>query len=433
MAWSNANDRLLKERARRVIPNGMYGHESTARLPEVYPQFFRRSEGAYLWDTDNNKYIDFMCAFGPNLFGYRHKEIERAAAAQRERGDSMTGPSEIMVDLAETLVDLVTHAQWCIFGKNGTDATTLAATIARAHTKRRKILVATGSYHGAAPWCTPSPNGVTAEDKANLIGHDYNNVESLVAAARVASHDLAAILVTPFRHEVFREQFLADARYAVTAREICDVSGALLIVDDVRAGFRIARDCSWATLGVQPDLSCWGKCLANGYPLSAVLGNDLTRDAAGCVFTTGSFWFQAVPMAAAIRTLQLIRDTNYLENLVSAGTLLREGLDKQATRYGFELSQTGPVQMPQILFADDPDFRLGYAWASECLQRGVYFHPYHNMFLSTAHTEAVITEALCISEEAFAALRQRRAHLASPAQLAGLPLPPRTRSSNRAA
>src|SRR4051812_36497339 len=157
MAWTNVRNKALQERARAVIPNGMYGHESVGLLPPEFPQFYKRAKGARLWDADDNEYVDFMCAFGPNLLGYGFEPVEAAAAAQQAMGDSMTGPSEIMVDLAETMVGMVSHAEWAIFCKNGTDATSIAIVTARAQTGRRKILYATGAYHGAAAWCTPRP------------------------------------------------------------------------------------------------------------------------------------------------------------------------------------------------------------------------------------------------------------------------------------
>ena len=159
MPWTNQRNKQLIERARRVIPGGMYGHQSTAILPDVYPQFFTRAEGARLWDADGNEYIDYMCAFGPNLLGYRHPAVEAAVSAQQRLGDTMNGPSEIMVELAEKFVSMVSHADWVIFCKNGTDATTMAMMTARSHTKKRKILVAHKAYHGSAPWCNPVTNG----------------------------------------------------------------------------------------------------------------------------------------------------------------------------------------------------------------------------------------------------------------------------------
>ena len=232
--------------------------------------------------------------------------------------------------------------------------------------------------------------------------------------------DVAAVFAMPFRHEVFSDQSLPDPVYAHAARRLCDETGALLVVDDVRAGFRLARDCSWAPLGVAPDLSCWGKAFANGHPISAVLGSEAIRQAATEIFVTGSFWFAALPMAAAVATLARIRDSDYLERLTGAGQRLRDGLDARAADHGFALRQTGPAQMPQILFEDDPDHRLGYAWAAEALRHGAYFHPYHNMFLSAAHTDADIDQALGAADRSFAWLRGQRGRLPEVAQLAPL-------------
>ena len=208
MALANSKDLELRERALKVIPGGMYGHQSTILLPEGYPQFFSRAEGARLWDADGNSYIDYMCAYGPNLFGYCHAEIDDAAIAQTRRGDVMTGPSPLIVELAEKFVGMVGHADWAIFCKNGTDATTMALTIARAHTGKRKVLTAKGAYHGAAPWCTPRPAGIIAEDRAHQIHFIYNDIASLESAVKQAGDDLAAIFAAPFKHDAFQDQQL---------------------------------------------------------------------------------------------------------------------------------------------------------------------------------------------------------------------------------
>lgn len=404
---SGSADKQLKERAARVIPSGMYGHESTRLLPASFPQFFSRAEGAYIWDADGKRYLDFMCAYGPNLLGYRDPTVDAAAVAQLAIGDVMTGPSPLMVELAETLVGMVGHADWAMFCKNGTDATTMAMMTARAQTGKRRILVASGAYHGAAPWCTPIPAGVLPEDRAHHHHYTYNDVASLEAAVADAGDDLAAIFGTPFKHDAFTDQEALDPAYARRARELCDETGAMLIVDDVRGGFRLIRDCSWAVVGVEPDLSCWGKSFANGHPISALLGNDRCREGAGAIYVTGSFWFSAMPMAAAIATLRLLRDTDYLEHSVKLGERLRTGLQAAATRHGFGFRQTGPVQMPLTLFDDDPDFRIGYAWAEAMLARGIYVHPWHNMFLCAAMTEQDMDLAIEAAGGAFADVRAR--------------------------
>lgn len=406
MKLSRTRDRALRERAEAVIPNGMYGHESVRLMPDNYPQYFSRGEGARLWDADGNEYLDLMCAYGPNLLGYGHVAVDAAAIRQQALGDVMTGPAPVMVELAEKFVGMISHAAWAMFAKNGTDVTTMAMMTARAHTKKRKILVATGAYHGAAPWCTPVPAGTIAEDRAHILTYRYNDLESLQSATAVAGDDLAGIFASPFMHDAFVDQQLPLPEYAREVRRICDEHDALLIVDDVRAGFRLARDCSWSLLGITPDLSCWGKSFANGYPISALLGAEKCRGAAGSLYVTGSFWFGATAMAAGIATLHEIKTTDYLERMQSAGAELRQGLQSLAEEHGIGIRQTGPAQMPLILFDDDADFRRGFGWCSAMLDRGIYVHPWHNMFMCAALTEIDIAHALDAADAAFEAVKQ---------------------------
>lgn len=406
MVWTNSKDSALRERAQAVIPNGMYGHQSVMLLPDDYPQFFDRAQGAYLWDMDGNRYVDFLCGYGPNLFGYAHTGIDQAYFDRAKLGDTMTGPGEAMVLLAEAMTAQVSHADWAMFCKNGTDATTMAMMIARNHTKKNTIVLAKGAYHGAAPWCTPVKNGVAPSDRANQVFYEYNDVESLEAAVKAAGSDLAAIFASPIKHDTFVDQELPNPEYARRARELCDEHGALLIVDDVRAGFRLARDCSWALVDVKPDLSTWGKAIANGHPISALLGSDVCRFAAATIYATGSYWFSAAPMAAALETLKLIANTDYLEHTIALGERLRSGLDEAAGRHGFALRQTGPAQLPLIMFDDDPTSAKGYLWNNALLKRGVYFHPWHNMFICAAMTTADIDATLNAADDAFKVVKE---------------------------
>jgi glutamate-1-semialdehyde 2,1-aminomutase len=398
----------------------MYGHQSTRLLPDDYPQFFARAKGAHLWDADGHRLLDLMCAYGPNLIGYGDPEIDAAFVERLREGDTMTGPSPLIVDLAERLTGMVSHADWAIFCKNGGDATQMALMIARAHTRRRTVILARGAYHGAAPWCASRGAGVTREDKANQIFCDYNDVASLEAAVAEAGDDLAAVFAAPVKHDAFVDQALPDPAYAQRARALCDAAGALLVVDDVRAGFRIARDCSWSAVGVAPDLSCWGKCLANGHPISALLGSDIARDAAAAVFATGSFWYQAAPMAAALVTLERLARTDYLEHMQRLGARLREGLAERAAAAGLGLRQTGPLTMPLFLFDDDPDLRAGFCFGSQMLARGIYTHPWHNMFLCAAMTMADIDQVLDAAEGAFDVVKGARPALEPNARMSFL-------------
>ena len=163
------NDLLLRQRAETFIPGGMWGHMSVKKLPSGYPQFFSKAKKSRIWDLDGNCYIDFMCGYGPNILGYNNVEVDEAVNEQRKKLDLGNGPSALVVDLAEKITTLVDSADWALFAKNGTDATTTCLTISRAATGRKKILVAKGSYHGSAPWCTPVATGVVEEDTSCLL------------------------------------------------------------------------------------------------------------------------------------------------------------------------------------------------------------------------------------------------------------------------
>lgn len=403
-------DQALRDRAAKVIPGGLWGHMNVNGFSSEYPQFMDRADGCTLWDVDGARYVDFMCSWGPIVLGHKHPKVEAAVDRQRALGDAMNGPAPALVDLAELLVDTIPFADWALFQKNGSDATTACVTIARAGTRKRKILVARGSYHGAVPWCSPSMAGITAEDRAHLIHFNYNDVESLEAAAKQAGGDLAAIIVTAFKHDYAADQEMATPAFAAKARALCDAEGAALIVDDVRAGFRIDLRGSWAPLGVQPDLAAFSKAISNGYSLAAVVGNDRFRASAsaGQVFLTGSFWYGAISMAAAVATIETLRDDKVIDHMAAMGQRLREGLDQLAAAQGLSLRQTGPTQMPMVLFDGDPDFARGTAFCNAALKAGAYFHPRHNMFLCGAHTPADIDRGLEAAEVGMKAAAARQ-------------------------
>jgi len=307
-------------------------------------------------------------------------------------------------------VRTVRHADWAMFAKNGTDATTTCCTIARARTGRSKILVASGAYHGSAPWCTPRPAGVTPQDRANLGYYTYNDLESVRQAAAGAGDDLAGILVSPFKHDAGHDQELVDPEFARGLRALCDATGAALILDDVRCGFRLHLGSSWEPVGVDPDLSAWSKAIANGHALAAVLGNDAFRAGARQLYVTGSFWFSAVPMAAAVATITALAEERAVEAMERAGAELRAGILAQAHAWDLPVSYTGPAAMPYLSFAGDDDRRLADVFAAEALRGGVYLHPRHNWFVSAAMTGGDIARALEATDMAFAAVRKQAGH-----------------------
>jgi len=402
-------DTALRARAARVVPGGMHGHLDAAFLPPEYPQFFERGEGCRLWDVDGNEYVDLMCSWGPILLGYRHPEVERAAAEQAAVGDVLNGPTPLMVELAETFVDQVPHADWTMFCKNGTDATTMGVVVARSATGRRKVLIARGSYHGIASWSTRvDAPGTTPEDHANTVYFEYNDLPSLEAAvAEAGAKDVAAVVVTPIRHDLRSDLEPPTQAFAEGLRAICDRVGAALLLDDIRGGLRLGMGGSWEELGVRPDLSAWSKAIANGHALAVLLGSEPWREGANAVFATGSFWMAAAPMAASLATLRILREGDGLEQMRRAGERLQQGLREQGRSHGLEINVSGPPQLPFLSFAGDHMNQRAMVWAGECAKNGVYLHPYHNWFISAAHDDSSIDRALEGTDEAFRTIRSK--------------------------
>jgi len=397
----------LFERALKVVPGGIHGHQSPAMLVAgAHPYFFERGLGCRVWDVDGNEYIDYMCSYGPIVLGHQHAKVEEAARRQAADGHCFNGPGRVWVELAEHLVGLTPFADWAAFAKNGSDVCTWAIAVARRHTGRSKVVMAEGAYHGAHAWCTPAPAGVTPEDRSNVLTFTYNDPDSLRAVLDREGGCVAAVIVTPFRHDAFHDQELPRDGFLAGVRALCDEFGAVLVLDDVRAGFRLHLGGSGELFGLRPDLSCYAKAIANGYPLSACVGREALRQAARDVYFTGSYFTAPVPMAAALACLREMEAGGAIDHMHDVGTLLRRGIDEQATSHGIPITYSGPPAMPFLTFREDHKFGRSRLFAAACAQGGVYLAPYHNWFLSAAHSEADIRKTLDVTDGAFAEVRR---------------------------
>lgn len=392
----------LYERAKAVIPGGIHGHYG-AYVRKSGPKFFSRSEGAHFWDVDDNEYIDYMCAYGPMVLGYNHPVVDEAVLKQLKAGNTVSLASPVMVELAETMVDMVTAADWALFSKNGGDGTALAALIARAATGRKKLVKVTEGYHGVAAWMQDGRPGTTPADTEHVIQIPWNNVEALQKVIDENPGDVAGFISSPYDHVIFRDNELPADGYWQQIEALCRKNDIVLIVDDVRAGFRINLAGSNVAYGFTPDLICFGKALANGYPIAALVGSDALKQAAQEVYFTGTQFFNAAPMAAARATLlelQKIDGANLMTNL---GNKLNEGLVGVAASHGYDLVASGIPAMPYYRLGN-VDTKIHRAWIDECVKRGVYLLAYHNHFLSTAHTDADLQRTFEIVDDAFTAL-----------------------------
>lgn len=399
-------------RAANVIPSGVYGHLGPAEgcfIPvDAFPLFSSRAKGTYFWDIDGHRFIDYMCAFGPNILGYGDPDVEEAAAKQRERGDCTTAPSLTMIDFAELLVETVASADWAFFAKNGNDVTTLAVMAARAFTHRKKIVFFKGYYHGVGAWTQKIDYaGIMEEDVQNNICIDWNDATAVERVFAENPGGIAAIIAQPYMHGNFMDNELPADGFWKKVRKLCTDNGALLIVDDVRAGFRLDLAGSDHYFGFEADLICFCKAIANGYNVSALCGKDFLKNTISSMSYTGSYWMSAVPFAAGIACIEKMKKLDCPKLLIDKGAKLARELTKAATDYGFNLRVSGVPSLFYLRLADDPSLMLHQEWIAECVRRGVFFTNHHNHFINAALTDADIAETVDIARDAFEILRER--------------------------
>lgn len=400
-------------RAQRVIPGGIPGHLGPTEglhLPnDGFPKFAARAEGTRFWDLDGNEFIDWMCAYGPNVLGYGDPDVTAAAREQAKKEDVTSLPSTVMIDFAELLIDQVASADWAMFAKNGGDTTTLAIMTARAATLRKKVIFVKGFYHGVAPWTQKLDYpGVLEEDVANNLYVPWNDLEALRTLLSENRGQVAALISTPYMHGNFVDNELPAEGYWPAVRKLCDEHGVVLIIDDVRAGFRLDLAGSDHHFGFEADLICFCKALANGYNVSALLGKDSLKEAVSSITYTGSYWMSAVPFAAGIATQQKLRQLDAPALFERLGRRLTDGLSEVASDAGYTLVASGAPALFYLRVADPADsLMLHQDWIAECVRRGAYLTSHHNHFLNAAVTEADVDRTIEIAADAFAALRTR--------------------------
>lgn len=400
------------KRAAKVIPSGVYGHLGPAEgcfIPvEAFPLFSSRAEGTYFWDIDGHRFIDYMCAYGPNILGYNDPDVDEAAAKQREKGDCTTSPSTVMIDFAELLVDTVASADWAFFAKNGNDVTTLAVMTARAYTHRKKIVFFKGYYHGVGAWTQKIDYaGVLPEDVMNNIYVDWNDIDAIEKVFAENKGEIAAVIAQPYMHGNFQDNELPGAGYWKRLRKMCTDNSTVLIVDDVRAGFRLDIAGSDHYFGFEADMICFCKAIANGYNVSALCGKDFLKNTVSSMSYTGSYWLSAVPFAAGIACIEKMKKLNCPASLIEKGTKLKKELIRAGAEYGFNLKISGVPSLFYMRIADDASLMLHQEWIAECVRRGVFFTNHHNHFINAALTDADITETVEIAKEAFSIVRDR--------------------------
>jgi glutamate-1-semialdehyde 2,1-aminomutase len=376
----------LWRRADAALPGGLVYVSRSARFAgdDVLPGFIRRAEGCRITDVDGRSYIDFVCANGPNLLGYQHPEVEAAALKQTALMDLASFYPEAIVDYAERLLAWGEGFDWTVLAKNGSDTTSLAGRIMRVATNKPYLVLFQRAYHGFDPEYSVAFEQVPADGQSHILRIPWNDASALRALFERRGADIAGMLLNPLDQNPLQETREADPSFIAAIRAAQD-SGALLAID----------------LGLDPDLLCLGKGLANGYATAAILAKEALREAAQRIQFTATYMFSAVAYRAGIATLDIYERDNVFAHMEAMGQQLKNGFIEAAASSGHEINFCGPVTMPTFLFKNDPNAKRARQFARHAARSGAIFHPTLNWFLSGAHTPADIDEAINIAKIAF--------------------------------
>ena len=419
----------LFEAARQVIPGGVNSPVRAFRAVGGQPLFIERGQGAYLFDVDGNRYIDYVLSWGPLILGHAHPRVVEALQLAVARGTSYGAPTALETELAELVGEMLPSAQMVRFVNSGTEATMSALRLARAYTGRDKIIKFEGCYHGHADMLLvqagsgvatlglPDSPGVPKGAAQDTLVAAFNDLAGTQALFDANPGQIAAVIVEPVAGNMGvvppQDGFLAGLR-ALTEQH-----GALLIFDEVMTGFRVALGGAQALYGVRPDLTTLGKVIGGGLPVGAYAGRrEIMESVApvGPMYQAGTLSGNPLAMTAGIETLRVLREPGLFEDLVARTQRLSAGVGEAARAAGVPLYQTQVGTMFCAFLSQAPVTSWASARLSDTgrfgrffqamLEQGVYLAPsqFEAGFMSVAHTDEVIEATVAAAQAAFQAV-----------------------------
>ena len=402
---NNSRSFQLYEEAQTLVPGGIAGIRRPYNfVPGEYPIFLDRAAAGHVWDVDGNEYIDLLCSYGPIILGHREKEVDDAVIAQMEKGFCFNLAQEHQNTLAKTMRRLIPSAEMMIFVKTGSDATTAAVRAARAYTDRKVILRC--GYHGWHDWCVEVKGGVPEKLFEDIHEFHYNDKEGLEKLVAEHKADLAGIIVTPVGHPLAHPVEDPAPGFLELTRDLAHAAGAVLIFDEIRSGFRMSIGGAQKRYGVTPDLSVFGKAMANGYPISALVGKaEVMKVYEKKAFLSSTFFPNSLEMVAAMKTIEILERENVLDQLWDRGAKLRRDLDAICAKSGLPVEMTGNPMMPYVWFSHDEAGKykarrtLFHTYA---IRAGVFMQPYHHSYIAWRHTEADYARICTVFEDGLA-------------------------------
>jgi glutamate-1-semialdehyde 2,1-aminomutase len=425
------NDQLFS-RAQAVIPGGVNSPVRAFRAVGGTPRFIARADGAYLWDAEGTRYIDYIGSWGPMILGHGHPAVLEAVMQAARDGFSFGAPTEREIELAEAILELVPSAEQVRLVSSGTEAAMSALRLARGATGRKVIVKFEGCYHGhadallvkagsgLATFGNPTSAGVPPEVTQHTLVLPYNDLEALQAAFDKVGSDIACVMVEPIAGNM---NFVrASVPFMTLLRELCTKHGAMLVFDEVMTGFRVAlggAQSVYAKLipGFRPDMSVFGKVIGGGMPLAAFAGPKAVMSQLaplGPVYQAGTLSGNPVATACGLATLKEIRKPGFFEALSAKTRALVDGLasaahdtgvpmvvDSEGGMFGFFFTDALPQNYGVVMATDKERFNRFF---HGMLQRGVYLAPalYEAGFVSAAHTDADIAATVAAAREALA-------------------------------
>ncbi|MEE4203365.1 MAG: glutamate-1-semialdehyde 2,1-aminomutase [Halieaceae bacterium] len=420
----------LFESAQKHIPGGVNSPVRAFRAVGGTPRFMERADGAYLFDVDGQRYIDYVLSWGPMIMGHNHPEVREAVIRTAEHGLSFGCPTEIEIELADKLCELVPSMDMVRMTSSGTEATMSAIRLARGFTGRDKIIKFEGCYHGhsdsllikagsgALTFGVPSSPGVPEVLAQHTVTLPFNDLRALEQAFSELGDEIACVITEPVTGNM--NCILPEPGYLEGMRELCTRYGAVLIFDEVMTGFRFGTGCAQGYLGIDPDLTCLGKVIGGGMPVGAFGGRQEIMShisPLGPVYQAGTLSGNPVAMAAGLATMNIISRDGFYDDLFRRTTALCEGMQAAADKAGvpFTTNHLGTMfggfftadkkvtQYSQVISSDTEAFSRFF---HGMLDRGVYLAPasFEAGFMSSAHTDEDIAATVAAAADAFAAL-----------------------------
>ncbi len=406
----------LQKKAKRLIPGWT---QLLSKRPDqfsegVWPGYFSKAKGAYIWDLDKNKYLDMsISGIGANVLGYADPDVSDAVISAVKNGSSSSLNSYEEVDLADTLCDIHPWADAARFSRSGGESMSIAVRIARAHTKKSKIAFC--GYHGWHDWYLAAnlqdssklndhllsglePLGVPKELAGTAVPFLFNNCEELEKIAKQNTNQLAAIVLEPIRNEEPTEEFKKMLLH------VKQLTGAVIIIDEISAGFRLNAGGAHLNLGYEPDMAVFSKALGNGHPVGAIIGKSSVMNIAKDCFISSTYWTERVGYVAALATIRKYIECDVSTHLVKIGDSVQSCWKNAAKKTNLNISVSGISPLSHFSFNYEDPLLIKAYFVQLMLERGIlssnlFYSMYsHDMTMIDTYSKAV--------EESFKLIKQ---------------------------